>query len=143
MTRGSLLCLALVLFGCTPTGDWNKDSIFFSPELADQRLAQQQRQLDVAQEQLEALRRQTSSLQGAIQQAKRATSLRKEDLAKYQREVDGLAKQLAAMRAELSHNTAVNAQQVATRDALQQEVQRLDVRIQQLRADLFILLEHA
>lgn len=123
-----LLLILFLLPGCTSTGDWREDSIFFSPRLAEQNLQRKRSELR---------REQAGTAAAFIEAASRRETLRNlrgsnrasdaEEL-RLRREIGRVTKEIAALDLRIRERRASGADAadlIEKRDLAQAENERL------------------
>lgn len=137
-----LLFLPLILAGCAPTGDWNQDTFFFSPALAEKRLDTMRFELHQIRAETAAANGQAREVEGRLAAAKTERKISEADLKAMQRSVqemerkeDKLVRRLNTLR---SADALITGEEVKT----ERELEQLRRKVTKMRADLLLILQH-
>ena len=86
---------------CAPTGDWNQDTILFSPKLGDERLAEMHLKLNHIQGQTYQYKKETEALKESIVRATASRSASQSTYASLRSRITALEYSLAESQKEL------------------------------------------
>lgn len=132
-----LSCLSLLFItGCAPTGDWNQDTLFFSPRMGIDRLSAMRAEVDHIRDQTTASRQKTAVLESRLRQklaSKRATEAEHQAL---RREIEKLEADLAARRRELRRIDTENTDLSDQVFLIQTDISVMQSRLARLRVQL-------
>lgn len=134
------LLILLVFVGCAPTGNWEEDTIFFSPEMGTQRLAAMRANIEKIEEDTDRIRRKASGLEHQIATASASKKSVQSDSARIRTELDIMEKQLDRGRAELNRLNASNSEYASRATALQASIAEHQARVTRLRAQLALAI---
>ncbi len=91
----------IMLSSCAPTGNWDQDTILFSPKLGDQRLAEMHRRLNHIQDQTNQYKMETKALRGKIDRETASRSVSQSTYASLRSRISDLESSLAESQREL------------------------------------------
>lgn len=124
------IIVACSLTSCvSPTGRWQDDSLFFSPELAERELAPKRMELAHAQQSAAAEKIRQATLRRQVGQTKSDIGAKQQRIAELRREKAMAESELAQVEADLKLAQADAANTlalVARRNSLRSEINRLD-----------------
>lgn len=135
--------VALAAAGCAMTGDWNQDSIFFSRELADERLAAERAHVSRLEAELADLEVEIERLQHVVDRARIVLKSRGRELVQYQQRIRRLSGRLEVLQRQVAQEGAADAQLTRRQAEARREITDLEREIGDLRRDLLILLDNA
>ena len=103
-----ILLLTLLLAGCTTTGDWNEDTIFYSPKKGDRRLAAMEANLRSIEHQDEVAHAESRRLQGSVTAAENARARDRAEAERLREEVSELEVELTQAKRKLAQARVAN-----------------------------------
>lgn len=142
MSVNSLLGImaSVLMAGCAPTGNWNDDTIFFSPPLARQSLEAKRAEIDSIRANTERCRMETAYLERKVAEASSVKRVSEKELDALRQDLTVLEEQLAKDNQKLEAMHAGNTELASRVQEIENDIAARRLKISRLRAQLALAM---